>query len=143
MSPPTAKKKAPPKKKPSSKKQKGATAKVAPAKVAKARAEERPKKAPKPKKQTEPKREPRPKAEKVKLGTAPVALVESRHLDSMHEREARGFSFGELSSAGVSLSIAKGNGLSLDVRRRSVHEGNVERLKGWLGAKAAQRKSQA
>ena len=50
----------------------------------------------------------------------------------MHERAARGFSFGELASAGVPLNAAKREGLSLDIRRRSVVEGNVEMLKGWF-----------
>ncbi len=50
----------------------------------------------------------------------------------MRERPARGFSFGELSSAGVPLNTARRGGLSLDLRRRSVHVVNVEKLKGWF-----------
>ncbi len=97
--------------------------------------EEKPKKAtPKPKKAAE-KEAPAKvsvRAELVELGPPPEATVASRHIDSMHERPARGFSFGELASAGVPLNSAKREGLSLDVRRRSVVDGNVEALKGWF-----------
>jgi ribosomal protein L13E len=74
----------------------------------------------------------RVKAEPVVLGPPPEAAILSRHIDSLHERLARGFSFGELASAGVPLNAAKREGLSLDIRRRSVVEGNVEALKGWF-----------
>jgi ribosomal protein L13E len=102
--------------------------------------EEKPKKAtPRPKKEAEKKEGPAKvvvKAEPVRLGPAPGAIVASRHIDSLQERAARGFSFGELSSAGVPLNVAKREGLSLDVRRRSVVAGNVEALKGWLKSPA-------
>jgi ribosomal protein L13E len=52
--------------------------------------------------------------------------------DSLHERAARGFSFGELSSAGIPLDAAKRQDLSVDIRRRSVVDQNVEALKGWF-----------
>jgi len=93
---------------------------------------EKPKKAAKPKK-ADKAEAPAPKGETVKLGPAPMATVSARHLDSMHERPARGFSWGELSSAGVTGEVARRGDLSIDVRRRSVVEGNVEALKGWLG----------
>jgi len=97
--------------------------------------EEKPKRpAPKPKKVAE-KEAPAKvsaRAERVELGPPPEATVASRHIDSMHERPGRGFSFGELASAGVPLHAAKREGLSLDIRRRSVVEGNVEALKGWF-----------
>ncbi len=127
---------------------KKATARKAPEpKVSKAKkaakptvAVEKPKKAaPKPKKEAERKEAPAKvavKAQPVRLGPAPGAVVASRHIDSMHERAARGFSFGELSSAGVPLNLAKREGLSVDVRRRSVVAGNVEALKGWLKSPA-------
>ena len=76
-------------------------------KVAKADVDEKPKPkkpAPKAKKVAEKKEAP-PKAiakpERVELGPPPLAAVEVRHIDSnsMHERRARGFSFGELASA--------------------------------------------
>jgi ribosomal protein L13E len=74
------------------------------------------------------------KPEPLKLGPPPMAIVATRHVDSdsLHERQARGFSFGELSSAGVPLNAAKDHDLSVDVRRRSVVDKNVETLKGWL-----------
>jgi ribosomal protein L13E len=100
-------------------------------------AEEKPKKAaPKPSKQAEEKKEAPAKttvkAEPVKLGPPPMAMVTVRHVDSLHERAARGFSFGELSSAGIPLNAAKRQDLSVDSRRRSVVEQNVEALKGWF-----------
>jgi ribosomal protein L13E len=75
-----------------------------------------------------------PKREPLKLGPPPMAVVATRHVDSdsLHERQARGFSFGELSSAGVPMNAAKSHDLSVDVRRRSVVAKNVEVLKGWL-----------
>jgi ribosomal protein L13E len=75
-----------------------------------------------------------PKREPLKLGPPPMAIVATRHVDSdsLHERQARGFSFGELSSASVPLNAAKSHDLSVDVRRRSVVAKNVEVLKGWL-----------
>jgi len=74
------------------------------------------------------------KPEPLKLGPPPMAVVATRHVDSdsLHERQARGFSFGELSSAGVPLNAAKNHDLSVDVRRRSVVDKNVQMLKGWL-----------
>jgi ribosomal protein L13E len=76
------------------------------------------------------------KAEPVVLGPPPEATIASRHTDTLHERSARGFSFGELASAGVPLNAAKREGVSLDIRRRSVVEGNVEALKGWFKSPA-------
>jgi len=105
-------------------------AKEAPAKVAK------PKKvAPKAKKVAEKESPPKAvaKVERIELGPPPVAVISARHVDlSMRERVARGFSFGELASAGVPINAAKHEGLSLDIRRRSVVEGNVDMLKGWF-----------
>lgn len=74
--------------------------------------------------------------EPAKLGPAPSAVVSSRHLGSPHERPGRGFSFEELDSAGVPVSVAKRGGLSIDVRRRSVIDGNVEALRRWVGKPA-------
>jgi len=70
-------------------------------------------------------------AQKVDLGPSPRPTVNSRHDFSMHEREARGYSFGELESAGVGVSEVKRLSIPLDIRRRTVLEANVERLKGW------------
>jgi ribosomal protein L13E len=77
------------------------------------------------------------KAEPVVLGPPPKATIATRHIDSLHERPARGFSFGELASAGVPLNAARREGLSLDIRRRSVVEGNVDALKEWFKSPAA------
>jgi ribosomal protein L13E len=104
-------------------------------KVVKAPVEEKPKKAAKAKKAVEKKEVPPKtvvKEERVKLGPSPIAVISARHIDSLRERPGRGFSFGELSSAGVPLNAARRHGLSLDIRRRSVVEGNVEMLKGWF-----------
>ena len=70
------------------------------------------------------------KPEPLKLGAPPMAVVATRHVDSdsLHERAARGFSFGELTSAGVPLNAAKSHDLSVDIRRRSVVPKNVETL---------------
>jgi ribosomal protein L13E len=121
--------KAPPKKK-------AKTTKVR--KVAKAPAAEKPKKAAKPKveKTEKVERESPPKtvrkSQPAELGPTPSAVIASRHLDSMHERSGRGFSFAELTSAGVEFNLARREGLSVDVRRRSAVDQNVEALKQWL-----------
>jgi ribosomal protein L13E len=105
-------------------------------KVAKAPAVEKPKKVAKPKAEKAERKEapakPVVKAKPAELGPTPSAVIASRHLDSIHPRPGRGFSFGELTSAGVELNVAKRQSLSLDIRRRSVVEGNVEALKQWL-----------
>jgi ribosomal protein L13E len=84
----------------------------------------------KPKVETEapprPAEAPRPK------GQAPRAMVSSRHEGAMIEREARGFSIGELGGAGFTLGSASRLGLATDIRRRTVLEKNVESLKGWF-----------
>jgi len=129
----SAKKKSKPGKKAPAKKTK---AKVTKVKKVKAPAAEKPKKVAKPKvEKAERKEAPQKqvvKAERVELGPAPRPVIAARHLDSMHERPGRGFSFAELASAGVEFNVARREGLSVDVRRRSAVEGNVEALKGWL-----------
>jgi ribosomal protein L13E len=133
----SAKKKSKPGKKAPAKKTKAQPTKVK--KVAKAPAAEKPKKVAKPKpekvEKAEKKETPQKqvvKVARVELGPLPSAVIEARHLDSTHERPGRGFSFAELTSAGVEFNLARRHGLSVDVRRRSVVEGNVEALKGWL-----------
>ena len=73
-------------------------------------------------------------------GKVPEAVVESRHGIGMVTRPGRGFSLGELTGAGLASRTAAGWGARVDVRRRSVLEGNVALLKGWGGhpAKAPQ-----
>jgi len=73
-----------------------------------------------------------PVKEAPRLGPPPTPTVESRHLESLHERQARGFSFGELASAGVPVVAAKREELSIDIRRRSVSEKNVAKLRSWF-----------
>jgi ribosomal protein L13E len=59
----------------------------------------------------------------------PMARVLSRHLGAMHERDAKGYSFGELETAGLNVGLAKRMNVPIDLRRRSVLEGNVAALK--------------
>lgn len=123
------------KSKPSKKKAASRPAKVVKTKKVTEAVEEKVKKpAPKPKAPVEKKESPRPaaKVDAVRLGPLPTATVEARHIDSLHERAGRGFSFGELASASISLVSAKRHGLALDIRRRSVVEANVESLKSWF-----------
>ncbi len=100
-----------------------------PAKEGKAKAPAKEKKAAE--KKEAPQQKPVVRAERVNVGPAPFAVVAARHAESLRERAARGFSFGELASAGVPIQAARREGLSVDVRRRSVLEGNVDLLKGW------------
>jgi ribosomal protein L13E len=72
----------------------------------------------------------------VKLGPPPAASVTTRDIDVPHERAARGFSFGELTSAAIPIYVAKREDLPLDIRRRSIVEANVEMLKGWFKSSA-------
>ena len=65
-------------------------------------------------------------------GPPPHAVVSSRHEGAMMEREARGFSSGELGGAGFNVHEASKLGLALDVRRRTILEKNVEALKSWF-----------
>ena len=64
-------------------------------------------------------------------GRAPEAMVMSRHETGMVSRKAKGFSLGELAAAGVAPRLAAKWGASIDLRRRSVIEGNVGSLKEW------------
>jgi ribosomal protein L13E len=66
------------------------------------------------------------------LGPAPSATIISRYNDSTQERAARGFSFGELESASISLIEARNQKLSVDIRRRTILDDNIESLKAWL-----------
>jgi len=76
---------------------------------------------------------PPPKVETPKpKGPAPRAVVSSRHEGAMMEREARGFSLGELGGAGFGTHEASRLGLATDIRRRTVLEKNVESLRSWF-----------
>jgi len=64
-------------------------------------------------------------------GRAPEAIVASRHGTGVVTRLGRGFSMGELSGAGLSPRLASNWGARLDIRRRSVIQGNVDALRSW------------
>jgi ribosomal protein L13E len=99
-----------------------------PQKVAakKRRAEDEPKPMKEEVAQTKPEEIARPK------GPAPHALVSSRLGGKMIERQGRGFSIGEMEGAELSPAKALGWHLSLDIRRRTVLDGNVLALKKWF-----------
>lgn len=73
-------------------------------------------------------------------GKVPEAVVSTRHGTELISRQGRGFSLGELSGAGLTPRLASESGVRVDVRRRSVLEGNVESLKAWGGHRAAAKK---
>ena len=63
----------------------------------------------------------------------PIALIKNRKDPLNLTKQGKGFSLGELSKAEISLEIARKACLSIDSRRRSTHEENIEILKEWLG----------
>ena len=67
----------------------------------------------------------------VEVKPVPAPRVIARHEREMMQRSARGYSLGELESAGLAFVVAKKAGVPLDLRRRSVLGANVESLKGW------------
>lgn len=69
--------------------------------------------------------------EVVEVKLVPAPRVIARHEREMIQRGARGYSLGELESAGIAFVVAKKAGVPLDARRRSVLDANVESLKGW------------
>ncbi len=75
-------------------------------------------------------------------GRVPEAMVSSRHGTGMVTRLGRGFSFGELSSAGLAPGLASEWGARVDARRRSILDGNVDSLKGWAGHAAQAKKAE-
>ena len=77
------------------------------------------------------------------VGRAPVATVLTRHHGGTISRPGRGFSFGELSSAGLSAATAARWGARVDYRRGSVVEANVSALKGWASSQAAVLKAES
>jgi len=95
------------------------------------------------------KAEERPKRtvkEKVLMpaGAPPSATVETRLDGRMMQRQARGYSLGEVSQAGLNFRSARRWGLLVDDRRRSALEGNVASLKKWsLGTKKTTEKKVA
>ncbi|MDA4132879.1 MAG: ribosomal protein L13e [Thaumarchaeota archaeon] len=61
----------------------------------------------------------------------PHSTVLVRHEYAMQERRGKGFSLGELSAASLTFVTAKLLRVPVDIRRRSVLEGNTDILKGW------------
>ncbi|RLG60125.1 50S ribosomal protein L13e [Candidatus Geothermarchaeota archaeon] len=49
-------------------------------------------------------------------------------------RKGKGFSLGELQAVGLTINQAKKLGISIDKRRRSVHQENIELLRRFLGS---------
>ena len=70
-------------------------------------------------------------------GRPPVALVPSRHRGGMVSREGRGFSLGEISRAGLVPAVASRWGVRVDLRRRSVIDGNVASVRSWAAHPSA------
>jgi ribosomal protein L13E len=64
-------------------------------------------------------------------GRAPEAMIMARHGGETISRRGKGFSLGELSNADLPRGMAARWGVGVDIRRRSVIEGNVTTLKGW------------
>jgi ribosomal protein L13E len=64
-------------------------------------------------------------------GRVPVAMVNARHRTGTITRPGKGFSMGELSQGGLAPRLAATWGVKVDVRRRSVLDGNVGALKSW------------
>ncbi len=79
-------------------------------------------------------------APKRPSGRAPLAMVSSRNGTEMVERQGRGFSMGEFAGAGLVPRQAIEWGARVDVRRRSVLDGNVGSLKAWAGHAALAKK---
>ena len=65
-------------------------------------------------------------------GAVPEAEVSSRHEGGLVQRAGKGFSFEELSGAGVPLRLARRWGVRVDGRRRSALGPNVRALKSWF-----------
>jgi large subunit ribosomal protein L13e len=82
------------------------------------------------KKEPEPKLIAKEKAPKP-TGAPPTAIVEVRHGGSKMRRQAKGYSLGEVAQANLSVGQARGWGVLVDGKRRSVLEENVEALKKW------------
>ncbi|ARM74766.1 50S ribosomal protein L13e [Acidianus manzaensis] len=67
----------------------------------------------------------------------PQAIIKrpTYYFEYSHERKqnrvGRGFSLGELKNAGITLQEAKKLGLRVDIRRKSIHQENVDSLKKY------------
>lgn len=67
-------------------------------------------------------------------GAPPSAIVEVRHGGRMTQRQARGYSPGEVTQTGLGVGLARSWGLLVDQKRRSVLKVNVASLKKWAPA---------
>jgi Ribosomal protein L13e len=74
---------------------------------------------------------------------SPKAVVLSRNGIDIIQREGRGFSMGELTSAGLTASVARAAGVMVDVRRRSVLQENVDVAKGLKIPEAPKKTSES
>ncbi len=66
--------------------------------------------------------------------SAPHPRVSIRHDGSVKERDAKGYSLGELAAANVQAWVARRWGVPVDTRRRSTIAGNAQNLKSWFQA---------
>ena len=73
---------------------------------------------------------------------APEPVITSRHGTGLVTRQGRGFSVREVAEAGLTPRLATRWGLRLDLRRRSVVEGNVDSLKSWISHPTAAKKKE-
>ena len=54
----------------------------------------------------------------------------------MVSRDSKGFSYGEVEGSGMPPLVARRWGVPIDLKRRSVLDGNVQALKGWYAKSA-------
>ncbi|AWR96289.1 50S ribosomal protein L13e [Acidianus sulfidivorans JP7] len=77
----------------------------------------------------------------------PIVKRPTYNFEYPHERKefkvGRGFSLGELKAAGLKVEDAKKLGLRIDIRRKSVHNENVEALKKYLEEKSKETQSKS
>jgi ribosomal protein L13E len=75
-------------------------------------------------------------------GEVPKATVVSRHETSALTRYGRGFSDRELASVGLDFKRAMSQGVQVDLRRGSLLEANVTRLRSWFKPTSAPPKTE-
>lgn len=61
-----------------------------------------------------------------------IEVVKAIVYRGMRKRVGKGFSKGELKAVNLSFKEALKLGLPIDIRRRTVHEENIETLKNYL-----------
>lgn len=82
------------------------------------------------KKEPEPKRTVKEKTPKP-VGAPPSAMVDVGHGGRVVQRQASGYSLGEVAKANLNVGLVRRWGVHVDDRRRSVLDGNVASLKKW------------